>query len=140
MALWVKVRYAENAYELSKAYEGDAGYDIYFIKDTFIPFLTWTEIHSGVYIQMESSSAFAELRPRGSSIKRNLVVYNGLIDSGYTGELSVFALSLQQSGYLVKKGESVAQLVFHRTPGQIIFRKLPFKDTQRGSKRLGSSG
>jgi dUTP pyrophosphatase len=137
--LCVKVRYDENAFHLTKAYEFDAGWDVHCIEDTHVDSGRWYEVPSGIYIQMPPQM-FAELRSRGSCLKKNLVVYNGLIDAGYTGHLSVFAHSLIPNGRWIRRGERIAQLVFYVGKDVEFEEVQEFTPTQRGEKRLGSSG
>jgi len=128
----------ENAKMSTRAYRGDVGYDLYSIEDVIIPKFSFKEIKTGVHLAMPRG-IFAQINTRSSFARKGLFVHHGVIDSGFTGELTVHVYNL---GYQVeiKKGDRIAQILFHKAerPKLKIINKLPI--TERGDKGHGSSG
>lgn len=72
---------------------------------------------------------------RSSVLFKGLIVYPGIIDSDYTGELQVMA-STSQAVVTVSKGQRVAQLLLLPCVSQI---GQTASSTARGSRGFGSS-
>jgi len=131
------------------AYSGDVGYDLYAIDDYEICPGEMVEVHTGIHLMMPED-LFAQINTRSSFGKKGLVVHHGVIDSGYTGELTLWISNLaatkgedgvvRHNTYFIKKGDRVAQLLFHTAerPALEVVRVL--SKTERGEKNCGSSG
>jgi dUTP pyrophosphatase len=57
---------------------------------------------------------FARITGRSSSLRKyNLLVNEGIIDNGYTGEMFVCVHNLGKETFHVEKGMRLAQVLFH---------------------------
>jgi dUTP pyrophosphatase len=80
------------------------------------------------------------VRPRsGLALKHSITVNFGTIDPGYRGEIRVVMFNLGQSGYIVEKGDRIAQLVIGRYEA-IEWEEGELGDSARGAGGFGSSG
>ena len=131
---------SESATLPTRAYEHDAGLDLYASEDTLVTYTHASVIPTGIAVNIPAGYE-GQIRPRsGKSSKTNLRVILGTVDAGYTAEIGVIADALDRSNYLVQCGEKIAQLVIQRveTPQLEIVDQF---DTQseRGEKGFGSS-
>ena len=72
--------------------------------------------------------------------KRGLHRFAGVIDSGYRGEIKVCLWNSSDKYSVIKAGERVAQLLFHRVPSFSLKEVESLDDTERGKGGFGSSG
>lgn len=93
------------------------------------------EIPVGYEIQVRSRS--------GLALKHGIIVLNspGTIDADYRGEIGVILYNADDSdGFVIKKGERIAQLVPMQLPTTSIKIAKTLKETQRGTGGFGSTG
>lgn len=96
-----------------KKYRGDAGWDLFVSEDCDIAPGGTVDVHTGIKIRMPSF-LFARITGRSSSLrKNNLLVNEGIIDNGYTGEMFICVHNLGKDVFHVKKGMRLAQVIFH---------------------------
>jgi dUTP pyrophosphatase len=84
----------------------------------------------------------ALIRPRGSAIKNQILILNtpGTVDYDYRGEILVGVKNIGDKGFLIKKGNRVAQMTVKKFE-RIEFEEVEeLSETERGSGRLGSTG
>lgn len=120
---------------------GDAGIDIYCIKDAVIEPGQYHDLPSGVFIAMPHDW-YAEVRARSSTSKRMIHVYPGIIDPGYRGEMFTCVQNLGSVGPVyVKRGDRLAQLIFHKRvePTFENVGDLELPKTERGERGFGST-
>ncbi len=122
----------------TQANPGDAGWDIYAVEDVCLPVGNTVEIKTDVAFEIPEGH-FGLVATRSSYGIRGISVHPGIIDSGYRGEVSVFARANEES-YQVAKGDRVAQLLIIRIPTINMVEVKELADSVRGTKRLGSSG
>lgn len=124
----------------SKAYEGDAGFDLYTSEKIVV------EPHSFINLPVDICVAFPEgiwgmITGRSSTIRNyKLRVETAIIDNGYRGELFVGVWNLSDCTVVVESGMRVAQLIpFDLVPLKWTkVTELPRSD--RGDNSFGSSG
>jgi len=130
------------------AYVGDVGYDLYAIEHITIQPGDVQLVRTGVHLAMPDG-IFAQVNTRSSYGKRGMFVHHGVIDSGYTGEVSVWVMAIanpQNTGWRiarpfeVKKGDKIGQLLFHKAERVNIKQITELPQTERGDKGYGSSG
>ena len=123
-----------------RAFPDDAGLDLFAIEDTKIPADSFQNVRTGLAVKI-ADGFWGMIRPRSSTFfKRNLVVHEGTIDPGYTGELNIGVYNPSKEDVIVLAGDRIAQLVIialeiHKIE---IVDYLP--DTSRGPAGFGSSG
>lgn len=97
-----------------KKYGGDAGWDLFVSEDCDIAPGETVDVHTGVRIKMPRA-LFARITGRSSSLRKHkLLVNEGIIDNGYTGEMFVCVHNLGSETFRVKQGMRIAQVLFHQ--------------------------
>ena len=85
----------------------------------------------------------AQVRPRsGLAVEFGVTVLNtpGTIDADYRGEVKVILINLGAEPFVVRSGDRVAQMVFHKT-ARVSWREVDeLPQTERGSGGFGSTG
>ena len=144
MKLFVKVlndkarQYYENH---GHFHSGDAGLDLYILKDIeFAPGETKL-IKLGISCEPEDGIAYF-LMPRSSISKTPLRLSNsiGLIDGGYRGELMASCDNIKSDSYTIKEGERLFQLVAQNCSEIQYELKESLNESSRGSGGFGSTG
>jgi len=139
----------EDAKMPTRSYKNDVGYDLYALEDVEIMPGTFKLVKTGVHLALPPNM-FAQLNTRSSYGKSGIYIHHGVIDPGYTGELSVWVMNvaatedengvIRREPFTVEKGHKVCQVLFHKaeTPEIELIDELPV--TERGDKGHGSSG
>ena len=112
MPKYVDVKLGEGARIPTKAHAGDAGWDLYVSRPTVILPGHTVDVHTDVYVNMPSRT-YMRIVGRSSSLRRHdLLINEGIIDNGYTGELFVCVHNLGSEPFHVKPGMRLAQAIF----------------------------
>lgn len=131
----------EGAQLPTRAYETDAGFDLYVSKNTYVPSGGFVDVPCGVSMQINSGE-WALITGRSSTVrKKKLHVVNGVIDAGYRGELFAGVQNLNPHQVTIQKGERVAQIILQGAAAsgrEAMFGKVA--DAPRGANGFGSSG
>lgn len=122
-------------------HHGDVGYDLYLLGDHQLLPGERRDLPTGIAIAMENR-IYGRITGRSSSTRRGLYVAEGIIDSGYRGELFAYAVN-QSNEYLeLHHHDRIAQLVFAWAVRPVVIdameKELPPSD--RGARGLGSTG
>ena len=130
----------------TQAYEHDAGHDLYAVEDCIVSPGKMVEVNTGVHLALPPTM-YAQVCARSSYGMRGLIVHPGVIDPGYTGNISVFVMyaatpetARTREPYIIKKGDKIAQLVFHNVLHVKLTRISSLPKTERGARATGSSG
>lgn len=128
----------------TNAYGDDAGWDLHVLEDTYINRGSGVDVHTGIAISIPPGW-YGRIIGRSSAFrKKDLMVIEGIIDAGYTGELFSYvycpSTSFPSPGVTLRKGDSVAQLIICPVPRVEweVVDELP--ETDRGAKGFGSTG
>lgn len=139
---YIDFELGENAKVPFKKHNGDAGWDLYVSRDCTIPVGATVDVHTDIRIDMPPY-LYARITGRSSTLRKHkLLVNEGIIDNGYTGELFVCVHNLGDKPFEVKKGMRLAQVLFH-TIEDVRWSQVPeIKDAdgRRGNKGFGSTG
>lgn len=104
------------------AHEGDAGADLFAIERVpLLPKGDFFLIRTGIAVEIpEGYAGFVQPRS-GLATKYGVTVINtpGLIDSHYRGEIKVGLINHFRMGYVVEKGDKIAQLVIQKVENVI---------------------
>jgi len=125
-----------------KKHIGDAGWDLFVSRDCDIPAGATVDVHTDIRIEMPPYM-FARIVGRSSTLRKHgLLVNEGIIDNGYTGELFVGIHNLTDKKFHVKKGMRLAQIIFH--PIEDVrwseVDEIKPKVGSRGNAGFGSTG
>ena len=122
-------------------HEGDAGLDLYVLKDIHFEPGETKAIKLGISCEPEDGIAYY-LFPRSSISKTPLRMANsiGLIDGGYRGEIMAVCDNIKSESYTAEKGQRLFQLV--ATDSSPIQYELveELEMTTRGTGGFGSTG
>lgn len=151
----------------SKAYEGDAGFDLYAIEDVILEPGETALVRTGLAFEIPQGFEM-QIRPRsGVTLKTKIRVQLGTVDSGYRGEVGIIVDNVAEyyfncdddygeldiSGriervtgdkpmmtFLIRRGDRIAQGVIQEIPS-ITFEEVDgLGETDRGNGGFGSSG
>lgn len=126
----------------TRAYEGDAGFDLYALEDVPVYGSSLSEVRTGIAVEIPPGHVGLVL-DRSSVAKKHLKVVGGVIDSGYRGEIIVLLYNLAPPpvSWMVRKGDKIAQLVVCRLADLQGVREVKsLSETERGGRGFGSSG
>jgi len=150
----------------TKGHPADAGYDLYVdnfekvsrtamtssitIKNNKITseideaeVIDMFKVHTGIAINVPLGY-FGRIAPRSSNPKNNIMIHDGVIDSGYTGELIVLAWG-RSSGVKseilpLRHGDRIAQLIIQKHEDANWHVTDDLGESERGSAGFGSTG
>lgn len=141
-ARYVSFELGEGAKAPFRGHFGDAGWDLYVSRDVDIEPGKTVDVHTDIKIDMPPY-LFARIVGRSSTLRsHNLMVNEGIIDNGYTGELFVCIHNLGQETFHAKKGMRLAQILFH-TIEDVRWSQVDEVKTvpgKRGEDGFGSTG
>ena len=125
----------------SHFHQGDAGLDLFIVKNQTIEPGSSTRIHLGISCENIDLRPFL-LMTRSSISKTPIRLSNsvGLIDAGYRGEIMAAVDNIKDYSYDIEKGQRLFQLV--SMSGEAIHFDLvdTLSDSSRGEGGFGSTG
>jgi dUTP pyrophosphatase len=137
----------------TRAYQGDAGVDLYAIESKMVPvykpgeFIEFAnlpqdamvEIKTGIAIEIPEGH-YGEIKCRSSLGKIGIRVHSGVLDAGYRGEITVWMQNLGQKEYVVNKGDKIAQIIVKAVVPFEVTEVKELSKSVRGLNGHGSSG
>lgn len=142
MPKYVEFKLGEGAKRPFKKHTGDAGWDLYVSRPVDIAPGETADVHTDLYMDMPRST-YARIVGRSSTIRKHgLIVNEGIIDCGYTGELFVCVHNLGKETFHVEPGLRLAQVIFGviEDVRWVKVEEIPTKPGSRGSDGFGSTG
>ena len=139
---YVDFELGEGAKAPFKKHIGDAGWDLYVSRDCDIKAGETMDVHTDIKIDMPPY-LYARITGRSSSLrKHNLLINEGIIDNGYTGELFICVHNMGSETFHVEKGMRLAQVLFHVIEDVRWSQVDEIKPTagKRGNDGFGSTG
>jgi dUTP pyrophosphatase len=124
----------------TKANASDAGWDLYSSEDAIIDPSNSELISTDIAMAIPDGYVGLIWDRSSMAAKRGLHRFAGVIDSGYRGEIKVCLWNSSDKYSVIKAGERVAQLLFHRVPSFSLKEVESLDDTERGKGGFGSSG
>ena len=131
----------------SRTYPGDAGLDLYVSQDVMVEPFGFTDVPVGARVALPPG-VWARITGRSSTLrKRGMMVAEGIIDTGYRGELYSGVWNLTGRHVMLRSGERIAQLILHEnvtskfTPMEVSRERFDAIDgDDRGEAGFGSTG
>ncbi|GBG76026.1 hypothetical protein CBR_g21266 [Chara braunii] len=123
----------------TRAYDS-AGYDLASAYPEVIPAKGKCEVRTGLRIALPEGT-YGRIASRSLHADSHAInVLGGVIDRDYRGPLNFILANHSDEDFKIEEGERVAQLIVERilTPNVVVVDQL--EETERGEKRLGSSG
>ena len=128
------------SHEPTKAESGSAGYDLYSTEEVIVPAKTRRLISTGISIEFPKRF-YARVAPRsGLSVKNNIDIGAGVIDSSYRGEIKVLFINNGNTDYTINIGDKIAQLILEQCGNPKIEVVDELSLSERGESGFGSSG
>ena len=124
----------------TRAYEGDAGIDVYSAMDYIIPPYGDVLISLGFKVEFPSGYVMIFKEKSGRAIKNKLSVGACVVDSGYRNIVLTHVFNHSNQKVVINKNEKITQFII--TPvwsGQPNFVNVIDEDTERGLGGFGSS-
>lgn len=141
----------EEAVIPTRAYNTDAGLDLYALDDSEIPpseisknfvgvNIGRKKIRTGIAVEIPTGYAGFVKGRSGMAFNSDIVCFEGTIDSSYRDEVGVLLYNFTGRPLLIRKGDRVAQLVITKCelPKPVDANELGFGE--RGENGFGSSG
>jgi dUTP pyrophosphatase len=126
----------------SRAYEDDAGIDLRALYASVLPPQSVTEVKTGVGFEIPKGF-FGLICNRTSGGRRGILPVGHVVDAGYTGEIILILYNTRPAEAIhIEANERIAQMVVMPVYAGALQRieAGDVKQTERGAKRLGSSG
>jgi len=130
--------------------EGSAGFDLYAANDIEVPPTRCTTdgyadvgralVSTGLQLELPPGTVGRVASRSGMSIKSNVEVGAGWIDSDYRGELLVELKNLSSIPYRVNQGDRIAQLIILPLEVARISVVAELNNTGREAAGFGSTG
>ena len=137
MAKFVNFKLGEGAKKPYKKYTGDAGWDLFVSRPCIIAPGETVDVHTDISINMPPKT-YARITGRSSTLRKHqLMVNEGIIDNGYTGELFICVHNLGKETFYVEQGMRLAQLIFGTIDD---IRWCPVDDILPDPRKRGDSG
>lgn len=139
---YVDFELGEGAKTPYKKHTGDAGWDLYVSRPCDIAPGETVDVHTDIKIDMPPF-LYARITGRSSSLRKHgLLVNEGIIDNGYTGELFICVHNMTDKVFHVKRGMRLAQVLFHYIEDIRWARVDEIKPApgKRGNDGFGSTG
>lgn len=135
----MRIKLDEGAKMPTKAYETDAGFDIYSRDCAIVPAKGSTIFDTGVHIELPTNTVGLLKSKSGLNVKHG-ITSEGVIDVGYTGSIRVKLYNNSDTPYIVYKGDKISQLVIVPIVNTILELVDELGEAPRGENGFGSSG
>lgn len=136
-------RLRDDAVLPTRAYEGDAGFDLVACEGVQLGPGERAVVPTGLAVEIpEGYAAFVQPRS-GLAARHGITVVNspGLVDSGYRGEVLVVLRNTDsEESFTVEPGMRIAQLVVLQVPEVELTEVDALAESERGARGHGSSG
>jgi dUTP pyrophosphatase len=126
-------------------YDGDSGFDLHSVEEITIEPFGRALVPTGIALDIKDGYEVQVRSKSGLAINEGLFVLNspGTVDNSYTGEIKAIIFNTNNSTYIIKKGQKVAQAVLCPVVnGKWVdleeIKTIGEKD--RGDKGFGSTG
>lgn len=127
----------------TRAYDGDAGLDLYALEAVTLEPGERAAVPTGIAVEIPLGHAGLVLPRSGLAASHGIALVNapGLIDSGYRGEVRVLLLNTDRTAaYDVRPGDRIAQLLLVRFEAPEVVEVQALAESERAGGGFGSSG
>lgn len=135
----MKIKLDPGAIQPTRAHDTDAGLDLYALEDRIIEAKGDATFKTGVHVQLPHGCAGLLVSKSGLNVKRG-ITSTGLIDEGYSGEITVKLYNHGGRDYTIRKGDKISQLVIL----PVLYETVEIVDEidggERGDAGFGSTG
>lgn len=135
----MKIKLDPGAIQPTRAHDTDAGLDLYSLEDRIIEAKGDAIFKTGVHIQLPKGYAGLLVSKSGLNVKHG-ITSTGLIDEGYSGEITVKLYNHGGRDYTIRKGEKISQLVILPVRYEPVEIVDEIDSGERGDAGFGSTG
>lgn len=138
----IVVELTMNAAQLpTRAYDGDAGYDLYVSESLVVEPRGFRDVNCGIRCAFPEDT-WAWIVGRSSTLRaRGLQVQQAIIDNGYTGLIYTGVLNTRDEPVEINIGERLAQMIpMHLMAKYVGVQAGRVEEGERGNNGFGSSG
>lgn len=139
---YVDFELGEGASAPYKKHTGDAGWDLFVSRSCVIGAGETADVHTDIKIDMPPF-LYARITGRSSTLRNyGLIVNEGIIDNGYTGEMFVCVHNVSDKPVKIERGMRIAQVLFHTIEDVRWAEVDEIKPVEgkRGNAGFGSTG
>lgn len=137
MAKYIEFAVGEGGKKPYKKYSGDAGWDLFVSRPCDIGPGETMDVHTDIRINMPPKT-YARITGRSSTLRKlGLLVYEGIIDNGYTGEMFVCVHNLSSCTVHIEPGMRLAQMIFGTIED---IRWCQVEDIKSDPRKRGNAG
>lgn len=123
----------------SKAYDTDAGFDLYSREDKVVKAHNSAIFDTGVHIELPKNTTGFIKSKSGLNVKHDIISM-GVIDVGYSGSIAVKLYNLGDTDYKVSKGDKISQLVILPIVNKGLAETTMINGGLRANNGFGSTG
>lgn len=124
----------------SRAYENDAGLDLYASEKVVIPALSRKAVPTAIAVHLPKHTVGLVWDRSGIALVKGLTTMGGVIDAGYQGEIRVIMYNTTRKRVTVRKHEKIAQLIIQPfVTARLKVTSAFTKRSSRGKKGFGST-
>jgi dUTP pyrophosphatase len=137
------VRLQADALLPTRAYDGDAGLDLYAAHPVALAPGERASVGTGIAVAIPATHAGLVLPRSGLAARHGIALVNapGLIDPGYRGELRVLLLNTdREAAFEIAVGDRIAQLLVVAFAPVAVEERDALASTDREQRGFGSSG
>lgn len=136
----MNIKYLANGHGgITAPNEGDAGYDLYANEDIVLYPSQLALVKTGVAVAIPEGCV-GLIMDRSSVAAQKIATFGGVIDSSYTGEISVILKNMSLTGFEIKNGQKIAQMIIVPCYTDAITPVQNLGITERGENGFGSTG
>ena len=136
-------RLAAGAQLPTRAYDGDAGLDLYAAEALRLAPGERASVATGIAVAIPAGHAGLVLPRSGLALRHGIALVNapGLIDPGYRGELRVLLLNTDRAeAFEIAVGDRIAQLLVVAFEPAAVVEVEALEPSEREGRGCGSSG
>lgn len=135
----MKVKLDEGAVCPVRAHDTDAGLDLFSREDRIVEARGSAIFKTGVHVELPAGCSGLIVSKSGLNVIHN-ITSTGLIDEGYSGEITVKLYNHGNYAYTVRKGDKISQLVIIPVRYEPVEIVDEIGCGERGDAGFGSTG
>lgn len=118
----------------------DAGWDLYTLDSHTLQSGERRVLDTGIALEIPTGYVGLIWPRSGLAIKQGIVVFAGVVDSGYRGEIKVCLYNSSIAKVSIVKGDRISQILFQQIGNFNIVEAVSLEETPRGDGGFGSTG
>jgi dUTP pyrophosphatase len=122
--------------------KGSAAFDLHSTVDVTIKSGEWLMVPTGLSFEIPFGYVGYVHARSGLAAKNGISMVNGtgVVDSDYRGEVQGIVMNSGKSGFSIKVGDRIAQMVIIKLPKITLVEATELNETERGTGGFGSTG